>query len=81
MSFLQVVGIQRGTALHKLHYPHKADTVKTLPSQINAGAIKPILSRLGEVLDFLPVVKQRRYNNTMLFRMESNTACCTTRKN
>jgi predicted nucleotidyltransferase component of viral defense system len=41
--------------------------------QINAGPIKPILSRLGEVLDFLPdkVVKQKRYNNTMLFRMES----------
>lgn len=29
--------------------------------------------RLGEVLDFLPdrVTKQKRYNNTMLFRMES----------
>lgn len=29
--------------------------------------------RLGEVLDFLPgkVVKQKRYSNTMLFRMES----------
>lgn len=41
--------------------------------QISSGPIKPILSRLGEVLDFLPgkVVKQKRYNNTMLFRMES----------
>ncbi len=63
-----------GTALHKLYlspqsrYSEDIDLV-----QINAGAIKPILSRLGEVLDFLPgkVVKQRRYNNTMLFRMES----------
>lgn len=31
------------------------------------------MSRLGEVLDFMPnkVTKQKRYNNTMLFRMES----------
>jgi hypothetical protein len=29
--------------------------------------------RLGEVLDWLPdrVTKQKRYNNTMLFRVES----------
>lgn len=63
-----------GTALHKLYlapqsrYSEDIDLV-----QINPGPIKPILSRLGEVLDFLPgkVVKQKRYNNTMLFRMES----------
>lgn len=63
-----------GTALHKLYlapqsrYSEDVDLV-----QINSGPIKPILSRLGEVLDFLPgkVVKQKRYNNTMLFRMES----------
>ena len=64
-----------GTALHKLYlapqgsrYSEDIDLV-----QINSGPIKPILSRLGEVLDFLPgkVVKQKRYNNTLLFRMES----------
>lgn len=63
-----------GTALHKLYlapqsrYSEDIDLV-----QINSGPIKPILSRLGEVLDFLPgkVVKQKRHNNTMLFRMES----------
>jgi len=63
-----------GTALHKIYlspqsrYSEDIDLV-----QINAGPIKPILSRLGEVLNFLPdkVVKQRRYNNTVLFRMES----------
>jgi len=63
-----------GTALHKLYltpqsrYSEDIDLV-----QIDAGPIKPILMRLGEVLDFLPgkVVKQKRYNNTMLFRMES----------
>jgi predicted nucleotidyltransferase component of viral defense system len=63
-----------GTALHKLYltpqsrYSEDIDLV-----QINSGPIKPILKRLGEVLDFLPdkVVKQKRYNNTLLFRMES----------
>lgn len=63
-----------GTALHKLYlspqsrYSEDIDLV-----QINAGPIKPILSRLGEILNFLPgkVIKQKRYNNTMLFRMES----------
>jgi len=63
-----------GTALHKLYlipqirYSEDIDLV-----QINSGPIKPILMRLGEVLDFLPgrVVKQKRYNNTMIFRMES----------
>jgi predicted nucleotidyltransferase component of viral defense system len=63
-----------GTALHKLYlspqsrYSEDIDLV-----QIHAGPIKPILSRLGEVLDFLPgkSVKQKRYNNSMLFRMES----------
>lgn len=63
-----------GTALHKLYlspqsrYSEDIDLV-----QINAGPIKPILYRLGEVLDFLPgkSVKQKRYNNIMMFRMES----------
>ena len=63
-----------GTALHKLflspqsRYSEDIDLV-----QINPGPIKPILFRLGEVLDFLPdrVTKQKRYNNIMLFRMES----------
>ena len=52
-----------GTALHKLYlipqirYSEDIDLV-----QINSGPIKPILMRLGEVLDFLPgrVVKQKR---------------------
>src|SRR5574344_2084845 len=63
-----------GTALHKLYlspqsrYSEDIDLV-----QINAGPITPIMFRLGEVLDFMPdrVTKQKRYNNTMLFRMES----------
>lgn len=41
--------------------------------QINPGPIKPILFRLGEVLGWMPdrVTKPKRYNNTVLFRMES----------
>lgn len=63
-----------GTALHKLYlnpqqrYSEDIDLV-----QINPGPIKPILLRLGEVLSWLPdkVIKQKRYNNTMLFRTVS----------
>lgn len=63
-----------GTALHKLYlrpqvrYSEDIDLV-----QINLGPIKPIMFRLGEVLSWMPnkVTKQKRYNNTMLFRMES----------
>lgn len=63
-----------GTALHKLYllpqqrYSEDVDLV-----QIHPGPIKPILFRLGEVLSWLPdrVTKQKRYNNTMFFRLES----------
>jgi len=63
-----------GTALHKLYlqpqsrYSEDIDLV-----QIHPGPIKPIMYRIGEVLDWLPdrVTKQKRYNNTLLFRMES----------
>ena len=63
-----------GTALHKLYIspqPRYSEDIDLV--QINPGPIKPIMFRLGEVLDFLPdrVTKQKRYNNTMLFRMES----------
>ncbi len=63
-----------GTALHKLYLspqPRYSEDIDLV--QINPGPIKPIMFRLGEVLDFLPnrVTKQKRHNNTMLFRMES----------
>ncbi|WP_289744620.1 nucleotidyl transferase AbiEii/AbiGii toxin family protein [uncultured Duncaniella sp.] len=63
-----------GTALHKLYLspqPRYSEDIDLV--QITAGPIKPIMYRLGEVLDFLPnrVTKQKRYNNTMLFRLES----------
>lgn len=63
-----------GTALHKLYltpqvrYSEDIDLV-----QINPGPIKSILSRLSEVLSWMPdkVVKTKKHNNTMLFRMKS----------
>ena len=66
-----------GTALHKLYLspqPRYSEDIDLV--QINPGPIKPIMYRLGEVLDWLPdrVTKQKRYNNTMLFKVESETA-------
>lgn len=66
-----------GTALHKLYLspqPRYSEDIDLV--QISPGPIKPIMYRLGEVLDWLPdrVTKQKRYNNTMLFRVESDIA-------
>ncbi len=63
-----------GTALHKLYLspqPRYSEDIDLV--QINPGPIKPIIFRLGEVLSFIPdrVIKQKRYNNTMLLRTES----------
>lgn len=63
-----------GTALHKLYLspqPRYSEDIDLV--QINAAPIKPIMQRLGEVLDFLPgkVTKVKKHNNTMVFRMES----------
>jgi predicted nucleotidyltransferase component of viral defense system len=63
-----------GTALHKLYLspqPRYSEDIDLV--QITPGPIKPIMYRLGEVLSWLPnrVTKQKRYNNTMLFRFES----------
>lgn len=63
-----------GTALHKLHIRPQARYSEDIDLvQITAGPIKPIMYRLGEVLDFIPdrVTKQKRYNNTMLCRIQS----------
>ena len=62
------------TALHKLYLSPQARYSEDIDLvQINAGPIKPILSRLGEVLSWMPnkVIKPKRHNNTMLFRMDS----------
>ena len=63
-----------GTALHKLYFqpqPRYSEDIDLV--QLNPGPIKPILKRLGEVLSFLPpmVVKQKHFNNTLLFRVDS----------
>lgn len=63
-----------GTALHKLYMhpqPRYSEDIDLV--QINPEPIKPILYRLGEVLSWMPdrVTKVKRYNNTILFRMES----------
>jgi len=63
-----------GTALHKLYLNPQARYSEDIDLvQIHPGPIKPIMYRLGEVLDFFPdrVTKQKRFNNTMLFRVDS----------
>lgn len=63
-----------GTALHKLYLqpqPRFSEDIDLV--QVNPGPIKPILFRLGEVLSYLPdkVIKPKRFNNTMMFRIQS----------
>jgi len=63
-----------GTALHKLCFhpqPRYSEDIDLV--QVNSGPIEPILQRLGEILSFLPdkVIKQKRFNNTLLFRVDS----------
>lgn len=63
-----------GTALHKLYLrPHPRYSEDIDLVQIHPGPIKDIIFRLGEVLSWMPdrVTKPKRYNNTLLFRMES----------
>ncbi len=63
-----------GTALHKLHLaqqPRYSEDIDLV--QIKAGPIKPIMQRLGEVLDWLPnrSTQQKRHSNKLLYRFES----------
>ena len=63
-----------GTALHKLYlHPQSRYSEDIDLVQVHPGPIKPIIYRLGEVLSYMPdkVVKQKRYNNTLLFRIAS----------
>lgn len=63
-----------GTALHKLflqpqpRYSEDIDLVQIMP-----GPIKPIMFRLGEVLDWLPnrSTAQKRHSNKIFFRFDS----------
>lgn len=63
-----------GTALHKLFLqpqPRYSEDIDLV--QINPGPIKPIMYRLGEVLDWLPnrSTAQKKHSNKMFFKFES----------
>lgn len=63
-----------GTALHKLYLspqPRYSEDIDLV--QIQAGSVGTILDKLREVLSFLgkPVIKQKRNNNTMVFKADS----------
>ena len=63
-----------GTALHKLFLqpqPRYSEDIDLV--QIKPGPIKPIMFRLGEVLDWLPNrnTQQKKHSNKLLFRMDS----------
>ena len=64
-----------GTALHKLYLspqPRYSDDIDFV--QVIAEPIKATIDRLRDVLSFMgePCVKQKRSNNTLIFRMESS---------
>ena len=64
-----------GTALHKLYLspqPRYSEDIDLV--QIKAEPIKPTIDRLRDVLSFLgePKVKQKKNNNTLIFRTESS---------
>ena len=64
-----------GTALHKLYLspqPRYSEDIDLV--QINSEPIKPTIDRLRDVLSFLgePKVKQKKNNNTLIFRLESS---------
>ena len=63
-----------GTALHKLFLqpqPRYSEDIDLV--QIKPGPIKPIMFRLGEVLEWLPnrSTLQKRHSNKLLFKVDS----------
>lgn len=63
-----------GTALHKLYLhpqPRYSEDIDLV--QITPGPIKPIMFRLGEVLDWLPnrSTAQKKHSNKLYFRFDS----------
>lgn len=73
-SLASRLAFRGGTALHKLYlqpqprYSEDIDLVQIMPENVGA-----ILDKLREVLSFLgkPVIKQKKNNNTMVFRVDS----------
>ena len=63
-----------GTALHKLYLPPQSRFSEDIDLvQIQSGSVGAILDKLREVLSFLgkPIIKQKRNNNTMVFKADS----------
>lgn len=63
-----------GTALHKLHLSPQARYSEDIDLvQISAEPFGPIIDRLRERFEWLgkPAIKQKHFNNTMVFRFES----------
>lgn len=70
-----------GTALHKLYLspqPRYSEDIDMV--QIVSEPIKPTIDKLREVLSFLgtPTVKQKRNNNTLIFKIDSTDIPITT---
>jgi len=70
-----------GTALHKLYLspqPRYSEDIDMV--QIVSEPIKPTIDKLREVLSFLgvPTVKQKRNNNTLVFKIDSTDIPVTT---
>lgn len=66
-----------GTALHKIFLPPAARYSEDIDLvQISAEPFGPVIDKIRERLDFLgrPVIKQKRHNNTLVYRFESETA-------
>lgn len=63
-----------GTALHKLYLSPQARYSEDIDMvQVVSEPIKPTIDRLREVLSFLgvPSIKQKRNNNTLVFKIDS----------
>ena len=63
-----------GTALHKLYLPPQSRYSEDIDLvQVQSGNIGEIFDKLRTVLSFLgkPLIKQKKNNNTMIFRMDS----------
>ena len=63
-----------GTALHKIHLKPQARYSEDIDLvQIKSEPFGPVIDRLRDCLSFLgvPVIKQKRHNNTLVFSIES----------
>ena len=71
--FTEHLAFRGGTALHKLYLqpqPRYSEDIDLV--QVNAEPIKVTINHLRDTLSWLgePVVKQKKYNNTLLFKVQ-----------